>query len=169
MALTPPSPPYVHRILDAYLTGDLLDFEGLEVPDDVQVRLERAFDYAAQAERLGRGAREVAARGWVKPGEVVLCDVCGERCYVWELHHLLPVAWGGSDSRLVADHQRIWVVADGRCHDTIHMILDRAKKDGVWPDLWINQHGGIPHLIVQAALRGWALWIESRKEEPDGP
>ena len=103
-------------------------------------------------------AKELPQRGWVAPGEIVHCDACGRRAYVWECHHIIPVAWGGSDSRRVDDHQVIWVRVCGDCHAVIHMILDRAKKDGGWPALWINQHGGIPHLVVEAARRGWNVW-----------
>jgi hypothetical protein len=100
---------------------------------------------------------EHAPRGWVQPGEVVLCDVCGRRIYLWELHHLVPISWGGSDSRLEADRQVIWIRVDGDCHGVIHMILDRAKRDGGWPVAWLEQQQ-MPHLVVEAARRGWNGW-----------
>jgi hypothetical protein len=103
-------------------------------------------------------ARTLPAKGWVQPGEVVYCDVCARRVYVWELHHLVPIAWGGSDSRRVDDHQVIWVRADGDCHAVIHMILDKAKAAGAWPTEWLDQQDGIPHLIVETARRGWNTW-----------
>jgi hypothetical protein len=99
--------------------------------------------------------RELPAKGWVEPGQVIHCDVDGRRVYVWELHHIIPISWGGSDSRLLTDHQVVWIRVCGDCHSVIHMILDRAHKDGGWPQLWINSHGGIPHLVVEAARRGW--------------
>jgi hypothetical protein len=101
---------------------------------------------------------EHPATGWVQPGEVIYCDACGRRVYVWELHHVVPIAWGGSDSRLVADRQVVWVRLDGDCHAVVHMILDKAQKDGGWPDQWINQHGDIPHLVIEVARRGWNGW-----------
>ena len=110
-------------------------------------------------------AKEFPAKGWVQPGEVVFCDACGRRVYVWELHHLVPIAWGGSDSRLLADRQVVWVRLDGDCHAVVHMILDRAQRDGGWPELWINQHGGIPHLVVETARRGWNQWKHQTFEE----
>jgi hypothetical protein len=73
------------------------------------------------------------------------------------LHHLVPIAWGGSDSRLLTDHQVIWVRADGDCHSTIHMILDKAKQGGGWPTQWLADQA-IPHLVVEAARRGWNTW-----------
>jgi hypothetical protein len=103
-------------------------------------------------------AKELPARGWVQPGEVVHCDACGRRVYVWELHHLIPISWGGDDSRLLVDRQVVWVRVDSDCHATIHMILDRARKESTWSDLWINSHGGIPHLVVEVARRGWNAW-----------
>jgi hypothetical protein len=103
------------------------------------------------------GAKELPQRGWVQPGEVVWCDVCARRTYVWELHHLIPMAWGGSESRLLTDHQVVWVRACGDCHGTIHMILDTARKGGGWPVSWLAAQD-IPHLIVMAALRGWHGW-----------
>lgn len=103
-------------------------------------------------------AKELPAKGWVQPGELVLCDACGRRVYVWELHHLVPIAWGGSDSRLVADRQVVWVRLDGDCHATVHMILDHCQKVGAWDDLWINSHDGLPHLTVETARRGWNNW-----------
>lgn len=102
-------------------------------------------------------ALRLPAKGWVQPGEVVFCDVCARRVYVWELHHLVPIAWGGSDSRRLDDHQVIWVRADGDCHAVIHMILDKAKTAGAWPTVWLEEQG-IPHLVVEAARRGWNAW-----------
>lgn len=103
--------------------------------------------------------------GWVQAGEIAHCDVCGRRCWVWELHHLVPVAWGGSDSRAAGDHQVIWVKADGDCHGTIHMILDKAKSSGGWPVAWIAEQE-FPHLIVEAARRGWNAWKQQTFGEP---
>lgn len=102
------------------------------------------------------------AKGWVLPDEVVYCDVCGRRVWVWELHHLIPIAWGGNDSRHLTDHQVVWVRTDGDCHATIHMILDTAKKAGAWPEAWLVQTQ-IPHLIVETARRGWNAYV---KETP---
>ena len=102
-------------------------------------------------------ARELPARGWVAPGDVVFCDVCGRRVWCWDLHHITPISWGGSDSRLVADHQVVWVRADGDCHATVHMILDTARKPGAWPHAWLTDQD-MPHLVVMAALRGWNAW-----------
>lgn len=107
--------------------------------------------------------KELAPRGWVQPGEVVHCDVCGRRCWVWELHHLVPMAWGGSDSRRVEDHQVIWVKADGDCHSTCHMILDKAKTGGGWPVAWLAEQE-IPHLVVETARRGWNAWKQQALE-----
>lgn len=38
------APPYVHRLLDAWLSGKPLDFGGAAVPDDIRSRLE-AFEW----------------------------------------------------------------------------------------------------------------------------
>jgi hypothetical protein len=103
---------------------------------------------------------ELPPRGWVQPGEVVYCDVCGRRIFLWELHHLTPISWGGSDSRKLEDHQVVWVRADGDCHGVIHMILDKAKHDGGWPSAWLAQME-IPHLVVEAARRGWNAWVKA--------
>jgi hypothetical protein len=107
----------------------------------------------------------VPARGWAAPGEIIHCDICGERCFVWQLHHLDPIGWGGSPSRRLDDHQVVWVVVDGRCHDAIHIILDHAKDQGGWPDVWLNQLGGVPHLVEQGARRGWALYTHRIRQE----
>ena len=96
-------------------------------------------------------------KGWVQPGEIVFCDVCGRRVWYWELHHLVPIAWGGSDSRLERDRQVIWVRACGDCHGVIHMILDKAQRDTAWPTVWLADQG-IPHLMVETARRGWNAW-----------
>jgi hypothetical protein len=159
--MTDPAPEYVHDILDAYLGGELINFAGHEVPEDVQARLARAFDWDRRQE-IALRERELPAKGWVQPGEVVYCDACGERCYVWSLHHILPISWGGSDSRLLADRQVVWVRVDSKCHDLIHMVLDHAQKAGTWPDPWMNQHGGMPHLAVEIARRGWMLWLRAQ-------
>jgi len=106
--------------------------------------------------------------GWVQPGEVVFCDVCGRRVFCWDLHHLVPVAWGGSDSRKDVDHQVIWVRADGDCHAVIHMILDKAKATGGWPVQWLTE-SEIPHLVVEAARRGWNTWKKATFGEPSTP
>jgi hypothetical protein len=99
-------------------------------------------------------AKELPAKGWVQPGEVVYCDVDGRRVWYWELHHIVPIAWGGSDSRRVDDHQVVWVAACGDCHGVIHMILDKARSAGGWPAQWIADLE-LPHLVVEAARRGW--------------
>lgn len=100
---------------------------------------------------------EHPVKGWVQPGEVVICDSCGRRVWYWELHHLVPIAWGGSDSRLETDRQVIWVRICGDCHGVTHMILDKAKAAGGWPTQWLADQG-IPHLIVETARRGWNGW-----------
>jgi hypothetical protein len=102
--------------------------------------------------------KELPAKGWVTPGEIRYCDICGRRVYVWSLHHLVPMSWGGSDSRRITDHQVIWVRTCGDCHDTVHMVLDHCQKVGAWDDLWINSHGDLPHLVVEVARRGWNGW-----------
>jgi hypothetical protein len=102
-------------------------------------------------------AKELPARGWVQPGDVTHCDVCGRRIWLYELHHVVPVAWGGSDSRRVEDHQVIWVKACGDCHGVCHMILDKAKTTGGWPAAWLAEME-IPHLVVETARRGWNAW-----------
>jgi len=99
-------------------------------------------------------AKELPAKGWVQPGDVAYCDVCGRRIWLWELHHIVPIAWGGSDSRRVDDHQVVWVAACGDCHGVIHMILDKARAAGGWPGQWIADQG-MPHQVVEAARRGW--------------
>jgi hypothetical protein len=104
--------------------------------------------------------RVLPQTGWVPPTELVHCDICGRRCWVWELHHLVPISWGGSDSRKVDDHQVVWVRADGDCHSTVHMILDKAKADGGWPAVWLSQQE-IPHLVAETARRGWAAWKQA--------
>ena len=88
--------------------------------------------------------------------------------WCWELHHLVPVAWGGDDSRKDADHQVVWVKADGDCHGTIHMILDKAKSSGGWPKDWLADQD-MPHLVVMAALRGWNAWKQQTFGEPAAP
>ena len=98
-----------------------------------------------------------AEAGWVQAGDVVHCDVCGRRVWTWELHHLVPIAWGGSDSRLAPDHQVVWVKADGDCHATVHMILDHARKAEGWPVAWLDEQA-MPHLVVETARRGWNTW-----------
>lgn len=109
---------------------------------------------------------ELPSRGWVQPGEIVICDVCGQRCYVWELHHLVPISWGGDDSRRIEDHQVVWVRADGNCHSVVHMILDKARQAGGWPAAFVEQQG-IPHLVVETARRGWNGWVKQTfREEP---
>lgn len=103
--------------------------------------------------------REGTVRGWVRPGDLVYCDVCGERVYVWQLHHLDPVGRGGNPSRKPEDHQRVWIRADGRCHDLIHLLLDPVYDAGSWSEEdeagW--RADGIPHLTIEAARRGWAI------------
>jgi hypothetical protein len=51
--VTEAAPPYVHRILDAFLRNKPLDFEGEPVPADVQERLEAWFasQHKLEAER----------------------------------------------------------------------------------------------------------------------
>jgi hypothetical protein len=39
---------------------------------------------AFPTERVPVGVEELPAKGWVTPGEVVWCDVCARRTYVWE-------------------------------------------------------------------------------------
>jgi hypothetical protein len=101
--------------------------------------------------------KTVPARGWVAPGETVLCDVCGRRVFAWDCHHIIPIAWGGPDSRLETDHQVVWVRVDGDCHAVVHMILDKAKRGGGWPVQFLEEQQ-IPHLVVEAARRGWNGW-----------
>lgn len=38
------TPPYIHRILDAFISGDPLNFEGSYVPDDVRDRIVTAVE-----------------------------------------------------------------------------------------------------------------------------
>ena len=102
--------------------------------------------------------------GWVQVGDTVWCDVCARRIWVFEVHHLVPMAWGGSNSRRLDDHQVIWVAACGDCHGTVHMILDKAHKDGGWPGQWIGDQQ-FPHLIVETARRGWNAW---KQQTPEG-
>jgi hypothetical protein len=40
------------------------------------------------------------------------------------------------------------------------MILDKAKHDGGWPAQWLADQG-IPHLVVEAARRGWNAWVKA--------
>src|SRR5215204_7701627 len=102
---------------------------------------------------------EHPAKGWVQPGgPPVYCDACDQRCWYWELHHLDPVGWGGPDSRLLVDRQIVWVRLDGNCHAVAHMILDTAKVQDKWPELWLNGYNPpIPHAMVEIARRGWQL------------
>ena len=95
--------------------------------------------------------------GWAQPGDVFYCDCCTRRIWLRELHHLVPIAWGGSDSRLESDRQVIWAWLCGDCHGTVHMILDKAKAAGGWPQLWINSLE-LPHCMVETARRGWNQW-----------
>ena len=99
------------------------------------------------------------ARGYVRPGDPpIFCDACDQQCWYWELHHLDPVGWGGDDSRRLSDRQLVWVRLDGSCHSTGHMIMDTAKAEGAWPELWLNSYAPpIPHAIVEVARRGWQL------------
>jgi hypothetical protein len=106
---------------------------------------------------------ELAPRGWVPPGEVFHCDACLQRRWYWELHHLDPVGWGGSDSRKLVDRQLVWIRVCGDCHSTAHMILDRAKADAAWPELWIVQLE-VPHHYVEVARRGWQLYQRRLQE-----
>jgi hypothetical protein len=101
--------------------------------------------------------KELPARGWVQAGDTAHCDVCGRRVWTWDLHHLVPIAWGGSDSRLLTDHQVVWVKADGDCHATVHMILDKARKAEGWPVAWLEEQA-MPHLVAETARRGWNGW-----------
>ncbi len=57
----PATPAYVHRLLDAYLTGEPLDFAGTAVPADVRARLEQVMSEAktGTTDRPGRSARRV--------------------------------------------------------------------------------------------------------------
>jgi hypothetical protein len=109
--------------------------------------------------------RVLPQTGWVQPTEVVHCDVCGRRVWTWELHHVVPISWGGSDSRKVDDHQVVWVKACGDCHSTCHMILDKAKAAGGWPAVWLTDQD-MPHLVVMVALRGWNGWKQMTFGEP---
>ncbi len=151
------APAYVHRILDAYLGGELLDFQGLEIPDDVEQRLEQVF---ASRRAVAPLTLEHPAKGYVRPQDPpVYCDACDRRCWYWELHHLDPKGWGGNPSQLLVDRQVVWVRIDGDCHSTAHMILDTAKAQGAWPELWLNGYDPpIPHAIVEVARRGWQLY-----------
>ena len=164
--MTDPTPPYVHDILDAYLGGELINFAGHEVPPDVQARLAKAFDWDRKQE-LALAERELPAKGWVRPGDPpIYCDACDQQCWYWELHHLEPKGWGGDPSQLLVDRQVVWVRIDGDCHSTAHMILDTAKAQGAWPELWLNNYATpIPHAIVEVARRGWQLY-QRRLSQP---
>jgi hypothetical protein len=96
-------------------------------------------------------------RGWVPAYEVFHCDACDLRRWYWELHHLDPVGWGGSDSRRLPDRQIVWVRVCGDCHSTAHMILDTFKAAGAWSEEWLAQMD-LPHYYVEVARRGWQLY-----------
>jgi len=161
-----PAPDYVHRILDSYTTGARLDLTDAEVPPDVAERLgPKLTGWHAPDEYGGRPSirlrpdLELPAKGWVRPGDPpVECDACDRLVHYWELHHLDPKGWGGDPSQLLVDRQIVWVRIDGDCHSTAHMILDTAKAQGQWPELWLNGYNPpIPHAIVEIARRGWNL------------
>jgi hypothetical protein len=42
------TPEYVHRLLDAWLSGEMLDFKGASVPDDIRERIEREVRWPLQ-------------------------------------------------------------------------------------------------------------------------
>jgi hypothetical protein len=109
---------------------------------------------------LARGIREAPAKGWVRPDDPpVYCDACNQRCWYWELHHLDPIGWGGSPSRLLADRQIVWIRVDGNCHGVGHMILDAGKANGSWPQAWLDSFADpLPHPMVEVARRGWQLY-----------
>jgi len=100
---------------------------------------------------------EHPVKGWVSPGELIICDCCLRRVFYWELHHLVPIAWGGSDSRLETDRQVVWVRICGDCHGVVHMILDKARHDGGWPLAWLVALEA-PHHMIETARRGWNKW-----------
>lgn len=82
------TPAYVHRILDAWLTGAPLDFQGAEVPADVQERLADAFLMPVEA-----APADVAERTCANPGDQehdhAMCEdvtaeaVAGRRRDLW--------------------------------------------------------------------------------------
>jgi len=100
---------------------------------------------------------EHPVKGWVSPGELIICDCCNRRVWYYEVHHLVPVTWGGSDSRLEADRQVVWVRICGDCHGVVHMILDKARHDGGWPLAWLVELEA-PHHMIETARRGWNAW-----------
>jgi hypothetical protein len=155
-------PEYVDRILDAYLAGELLDLRGVEVPAPVQAQIDEAFGRQSVPTALRGLERGLSpSRGYVGPEDPpVFCDCCGKFCHYWELHHLDPVGWGGSDSRALADRQVVWVRIDGDCHAVCHMILDTAKRQNGWPEPWLAGFTTpIPHLQVEVARRGWQRYV----------
>lgn len=100
-------------------------------------------------------------QGWVNAGEVDYCDACNRRVWVWELHHLVPVDWGGNKSRADRDHYVVWVKACGDCHNTVHRILDHCKPLNRWDGVWVEDMA-FPLHMVRIARWGWNLAVHQQ-------
>jgi hypothetical protein len=88
------------------------------------------------------------------------CDLCARRnnIFMLEKHHILPKGWGGPTTEAESARNKVWVYADGNCHNTVHMILDHAKKTGEWDESYLK-HWDFPYGATRFAKLGWERYL----------
>ena len=130
-------PVYVHRILDAYITGKPLDFRGAYIPNEIREILDNPLWIPSQLQR-NTGILTHAALNmlWVaSQDDLSCCTKCCSPCNVlwnlrrsgmleeyvcwWEKEELDRVAWWDSEKNQV----------------------DRAWLDRAWDGSKLNCHG----------------------------
>lgn len=77
-----------------------------------------------------------------------------------EKHHIWPVGWGGPSTTAESAKGKIWVYADGNCHNTVHIIMDHMKRVGEWDDSFM-EYWGFPYGPSRFAKTGYGRYIES--------
>lgn len=89
------------------------------------------------------------------------CAMCSRRAniFVLEKHHIWPVGWGGPSTVAASARGKVWVYADGNCHNTVHLILDHMKRVGEWDDSFM-EHWQFPFGPGRFANIGWKRYME---------
>lgn len=93
------------------------------------------------------------------------CAMCSRRAniFILEKHHIWPMGWGGPTTTAETARNKVWVYADGNCHNTTHLIMDHMKRVGEWDETYVD-HWQFPHGPLRFAKTGWERYVASLKE-----
>jgi hypothetical protein len=109
--------------------------------------------------RLGTGLTRVTpdAGAWV----VCAAHPTTHLEWMYERHHLRPLAWGGPASLAMEFLHVVWEPLCGSCHNADHIALDEAMRTGYWPPaIWLSAHRvGYNRRVL--ARRGWVMHLEA--------